>query len=202
LNIEASARTLLPISPGNQNIAESSLLSYYQGRISWEELFPDPDLISGLNKESPLPVAPESGVDKSRIQSYQIREFVEALTGLRKDLEAATQTEPSMRLALLGPVSPVALVQTIVDAVKKGRRTPMAASFQLVEILACLRSAYAFPVPGKLSMEWKKHLREATKRTNRGLRQLLSEHRVVLVSNKAFNRYHKAVLASGPRPKS
>jgi hypothetical protein len=200
LNIESSARTRLPISPGKQNIEETSLLSYYQGRISWEELFPDPELAMGQDSNAILPTAPGAGVDKSRIQSYQIREFVEALTGLRQDLQAATQTDPSMRLALLGPVSPVALAQTILEAAKSGRRTPTAAAFQLVEILSCLKSAHAFPVPEKLSQAWEQHLGEATKKTARILEQLLSAHDKSLVPSKAFSRYQKAVLA-GPRLK-
>jgi len=195
LNIESSARTLLPISPGNKNIEESSLLCYYQGRISWEELFPDPDLVMGQNSDALLPAAPGAGVDKSRIQSYQIREFIEALTGLRQDLQAATRTEPSMRLALLGPISPFALAQTIFEATKLGRRTPTAAAFQLVEILSCLRSARAFPVPQKLSQAWEKHLEEATKKTARILEQIFSGHRESLLTGKAFGRYQKAVLA-------
>jgi len=195
LNIEPSARTLLPISPGNKNIEESSLLCYYQGRISWEQLFPDPDLAMGQNNNAPLPTAPGAGVDKSRIQSYQIREFVEALTGLRQDLQAATRTEPSIRLALLGPVSPVALAQTIFEATKLGRRTPTAAAFQLVEILSCLKSARAFPVPEKLLQAWKKHLEEATKKIARILEQIFSANCEPLLSGKAFERYQKAVLA-------
>jgi hypothetical protein len=195
LNIESSARALLPISPGNKDIEESSLLCYYQGRISWEQLFPDPDLAMGQNSNAPLPTAPGAGVDKSRIQSYQIREFVEALTGLRQDLQAATRTEASMRLALLGPVSPVALAQTIFEATKSGRRTPTAAAFQLVEILSCLKSARGFPVPEKLRQAWKKHSEEATKRTARILEDIFSAHGESLLSGKAFGRYQKAVLA-------
>jgi hypothetical protein len=194
LNIESSARTRLPISPGNKNIEESALLYYYQGRVSWEELFPDPDFAMGQNNNAPLPTAPGAGVDKSRIQSYQIREFVEALAGLRKDLQAAIQTDPSMRLALLGPVSPVALAETILEAVKSGRRTPTAAAFQLVEIISCLKSARAFPVPEKLLLAWDKYLAEANKRTARILEQLLSAHGKSLASSKAFGRYQKSVL--------
>jgi phosphatidylserine/phosphatidylglycerophosphate/cardiolipin synthase-like enzyme len=195
LNIESSARTLLPISPGNKNIEESSLLCYYQGRISWEQLFPDPDLAISQNSNAPLPTAPGAGVDKSRIQSYQIREFVEALTGLRQDLQAATRTEPSMRLALLGPVSPVALAHTIFEATKLGRRTPTAAAFQLVEILSCLKSARAYPVPERLVRAWEKHLEEATKKTARYLEQIFSAHCESFLSGKTFRRYQKAVLA-------
>ncbi len=199
LNVESSARSRLPISPGTQRIEETQLLSYYQGRIAWEELFPDPDLAPGEAGTPAPPAAPDAGVDKSRIQSYQIREFVEALTGLRQDLQAATQSEPSMRLALLGPVSPIALATTVIEAVKSSRRTPTAAAFQLVEILACLNSARAFDVPEKLSLAWQQHLGDTTGKTSRLLEQLLSDHRDTLASNKAFSRYQKAVLADGPK---
>jgi hypothetical protein len=194
LNIESTARALLPISPGNQRVEESHLLSYYQGRISWEELFPDPDVAIVQSENASLPAAPVSGVDKSRIQSYQIREFVEALTGLRQDLQAANQSEPSMRLALLGPVSPVALAQAVFEAAKMGRRTPTAAAFQLVEILACLISARSFGPPERLHQEWRRHVDEALNRTTHLLQELFTLHGE-LASNKAFHRYQKAVLA-------
>jgi hypothetical protein len=200
INVESSARMRLPIAPGNQRIEEGNLISYYQGRISWEELFPDPDLVINPPGNSPPPPSPSAGVDKSRIQSYQIREFVEALTGLRQDLQAATQSEPSMRLALLGPVSPVALAETILAAAESGRRTPTAAAFQLVEILVCLAAARSFTVPEKLSQSWKQHLDDTTAKTTSLLEQLFSSHRDTLASNKAFARYQKAVLAGGPRP--
>jgi hypothetical protein len=191
LNVDPSARLRLPISPGNHRIQETDLLSYYQGRISWEELFPDPDPPTGADK-APLPATPEAGVDKSRIQSYQIREFVEALTGLIQDLKAATQSEPSMRLALLGPVSPLALALTVLDAVESGRRTPVAAGFQLVEILACLKSARSFAVPERLAEAWEGHLQDATDKITRMFKELIISHRGPLASNKAFDRYQKA----------
>ena len=194
LNIESSARTRLPISPGNNKLEESSLLCYYQGRISWEELFPDPEVAAGQNGNAALPAGPISGVDKSRIQSYQVREFVEALTGLRQDLEAANRTESSMRLALLGPVSPFALAQTILEATRSGRRTPTAAAFQIVEILSCLKSARTFSVPEKLLQAWEQYLSEATQKVGRILEQIFSSDDKSLHSSKAFGRYRKTVL--------
>jgi hypothetical protein len=200
LNVESSARAGLPISPDNKRIEEAHLVSYYQGRIAWEKLFPDPDIVIGTGGTPPIPAPLDTGVDKSRIQSYQIREFVEALTGLRRDLmEAANQSEPSMRLALFGPVSPFVLAQTIFEAAKAGRRTPTAAAFQLVEILACLKAARSFTVAEKLSQAWEQHLGDTTSRTTRLLKQLFSSHRETLASNKAFDRYQKAVLAGGTR---
>jgi hypothetical protein len=197
LNVESSARDLVPICPGNHRVEEGYLLSYYQGRISWEELFPDPDLPVHGDSASP-PAVPVSGVDKSRIQSYQVREFVEALTGIRQDLQACNQSEPSMRLALLGTVSPVALAQTVLDAAKAGRRTPTAAAFQLVEILACLMSARSFVVPEKLNQAWGLHVAEALNRTTHLLQELFTMHSE-LASNKAFGHYRKQVLADESR---
>jgi len=194
LNVEASARASLPISPGKQSLEENHLISYYQGRIAWEQLFPDPDAGSASGDQSAVAAAIASGVDKSRIQSYQIREFVEALAGLNQDLRSATQTEPAMRLALLGQVSPFALAQTIIDAVAAGRRTPTAAGFQLVEILACLQSAVSHPVPERLADVWQQHLQQVNGKISRLLEKLVIDHPTLFASNKAFGRYRKAVL--------
>jgi hypothetical protein len=199
LNVDADARIRLPICPNSQRIQESHLLSYYQGRIAWEDLFPDPDQPQHDREDPSQSNSPEAGVDKSRIQSYQIREFVEALTGLGQDLKAATQSEPSMRLALLGPVSPVALAATVLEEARADRRSPTAGAFQLVEILACLNSARLFAVAEKLSEAWHIHLNEASGKVNRMLDQLVAEHRDQLDENRSFRRYRTAVLAAGKR---
>jgi len=198
LNVEASARMRLPISPAQRRIQETDLLFYYQGRISWEELFPDPEPPPGPSDASAVPATPAAGVDKSRIQSYQIREFVEALTGISQDLAASVQSESSMRLALLGPVSPLALAYTVCDAVDSGFRSPMAAAFQLVEILACIKSARSLTVPERLSQGWEGHLAEATGKITGILKQLVASHGELLAS-KSFERYHKTVLTGGAR---
>lgn len=193
LNVEPSARHSLPISPGKQVIEESHLLSYYQGRIAWEALFPDPEAGGETHGDSIIP-APLSGVDKSRIQSYQVREFVEALAGLNQDLKSATQSEPAMRLALLGPVSPVALAQTILEAATAARRTPTAAAFQLVEILACLQSARSNQTPARLTAVWSELLAQAAGKISRHLDALRAAHPAEFAANKAFARYQKSVL--------
>jgi hypothetical protein len=194
LNVEASARASLPISPGKQTIEEIHLISYYQGRIAWEQLFPDPEAGGPSGDQTAITPAPASGVDKSRIQSYQIREFVEALAGLNQDLRSATRSEPSMRLALLGPVSPFALAQTIIDAVVAGRRTPTAAGFQLVEILACLQSARSHSVPERLADVWQQHLQQVQGKISRLLEKLIADHSALFTSNRSFWRYRKSVL--------
>lgn len=194
LNVEPSARHSLPISPGIQVIEENHLISYYQGRVAWEALFPDPEVGGETQGGAAIP-APVTGVDKSRIQSYQVREFVEALAGLNQDLESATQSEPAMRLALLGPVSPVALAQTILDAASTGRRTPTAAAFQLVEILACLRAAHGNSTPPRLADKWHDLLSQASGKISRHLDSLLDRNAAEFSANKSFARYHQAVLA-------
>jgi hypothetical protein len=199
LNVESSARTRLPISPGNQRIEEGHLLSYYQGRIAWEDLFPDPDPPAEPPQHPSLPAPPDAGVDRSRIQSYQIREFVEALAGIRQDLNGATQSEPAMRLALLGPVSPFALAQTIVEAVNSGRRTQTAAAFQMVELLACLKSARDLPVHDRLSESWAQHLQDATSKIAHLLTQLVAAHKDAFAANKAFFRYQRTLLGADPK---
>ena len=46
-----------------------------------------------------------------------------------------------MRLAVSGPVSPVALARQVRDAANAGVRGATAAGFQLVEVATCLREA-------------------------------------------------------------
>ena len=137
-------------------------------------------------------------MDESRIQSYQVREFVEALTGICGDLAASTQSESSMRLALLGPVSPLALAHSVRDAVDSGCRTPMAAAFQLVEILACLKAAQSLPVPERLATAWHENLQDAARKIAHLLKELTTAH-AELFDGKAFVRYRSPVLANSKR---
>jgi hypothetical protein len=175
-------------------LAENHLLSYYQGKIAWEDLFPDPEGESQNGHRLPAGGANLSVVDKSKIQSYQIREFVEALTGIAMDLKAATQSEPSMRLALLGAVSPVALARTVIDAAKSGTRTATAAAFQLTEILGCLQQARRYQVSKRLTKPWLEYLHQATAAVAALLKQLEADHPEELNAGSAFRRYSRAVL--------
>ncbi|MFM1770339.1 MAG: hypothetical protein RJA22_2868 [Verrucomicrobiota bacterium] len=193
LNVDATARDQLPIAPGRQAMEEHHLLSYYQGRVAWEALFPDPHA-GGDPGNVPAP-ASVSGVDKSRIQSYQIREFVEALAGLQGDLRAAAHSGPAMRLAVLGPVSPVALAQAVMEAARTGRRTPTGAAFQLVEILACLQAARAVATPERWTALWESLLTEASGRVARDLEALRARHATEFPDRGPFARYQRAVLA-------
>lgn len=144
VNVSLEARHALPIVPGSARPGEHLLLSYYQGRIAWEALYPEPT--HGAEPVPYSPAAVTSEVDTSKIQAYQVREFVEALQGIRDDLRAASTSPATMRLAVVGPVSPVALARHITDAVKRGTRTPIAGAFQLVEITGRLDEAAKLPV--------------------------------------------------------
>jgi hypothetical protein len=199
INVASSARDRLPVTP-QKNIDETHLISYYQGKISWEDLFPDPDPPTDTPASKPISRVPENAVDKSRIQSYQIREFVEALAGIRDDLRAATQSERSMQIALSGAVSPLALAYTVVGAAESGCRTPTAAAFQLVEILGCLKAARVFEVPEKLSTAWRQSLAGTGNKIAQMLKQLISKHAEAFDKNKAFRHYQSAVLRVEPRP--
>ena len=157
ISVALEARTQLPISPDDHRPGEGMLLAYYQGRISFEDLFPPPadDPDADIDDARLSAEELERVVDTSGIQSYQIREFVEALTGIRQDLKASAISEPAMRLALRGAVSPVALARQIKDAVLEGKRTPVGGAFELVELVVCLLSARSYEVPESLQEAWR-----------------------------------------------
>jgi hypothetical protein len=135
VNVALEARAQLPAVPGSPNPGEKLLLAYYQGKIELTDLFPPPPEWTKDVDTSPVDVGLETHVDTSRIQSYQVREFVEALEGIRADLAAASRgTRATMRLAVVGPVSPVALARQVVDAFERRTRRATAAGFQLVEV--------------------------------------------------------------------
>ncbi len=193
LNVSRQARDRLPISPGRHRLEENHLLSYYQGKITWEDLFPDPEPFPG-DQNGKATASTLSVVDKSKIQSYQIREFVEALRGIQDDLKRATESEPCMRLSLLGAVSPVSLARTVIDAVACNRRTATAAGFQLTEILVCLLTARQFQVRSRLAAQWLQYVDRAMNEVEGLLEKLIQDHSNELGADTAFKRYSRAVL--------
>jgi hypothetical protein len=191
INVTAAARTALPISPGTGRPAEQHLIAYYQGRITWEDLFPDPDgsnTIShnGVDDDDP------SGVDTSRIQSYIVRELVEALKGINDDLKAAAHSSKAcMRLALLGSVSPIALARHVLEAADSDERTPTATGFQLVEILGCLDAARSYDASPLFQDDWLVLVDEAAAKVAAMLEKLQSRFPDDL--SRDFRRYAKTV---------
>lgn len=194
VNVDASARDGLPIAPGAEAPGEAMLLSYYQGKLAWEDLYPEPAATIAQDRE-----AASAGVvvDTSRIRSYQIREFVEALSGIRADLRAAAQSGSAMGLALRGPVSPVALAKAVDEEVRERRRTAVAASFQLVEILAILRDAASFAAP-RYQEEWASHLALARREVEDLLSAVKEKDPESFRARGAFARYERAIMNSSP----
>ena len=191
VNVTEAARPGLPISPGSGRPAEQHLIAYYQGRVTWEDLFPDPSLkdASGIEAQD---VQDEEGVDTSQIQSYIVREFVEALKGIRDDLKAASQSSRAcMQLALLGAVSPVALARRVVEAAHEGERTPTATGFQLVEILTCLDVARNYDAAPMFRDEWCRLVDDAVSRIAKMLDELQGRYSSDLTRD--FRRYARTV---------
>jgi len=190
LNVDAQARDLLPVSPEGGNPSEELLLSYYQGRIHFEDLFPpvDPEQ-TGVSERQATP-AETSAVDTSGIQSYQIREFVESLDGIRDDLKEAQNRPRTMRQALLGPVSPVALVASIMERVEQKKRTPMAAAFQLVELQALIREPMEWPT----FPTWAEHRTEAENKIAAALERIRQANSEATGSS-MFKQYEKTILS-------
>lgn len=192
INVAPTARERIPLGPSDYKPGERELLAYYQGRIAFEDLYPDENGNGGRTR-SENTIDPGTGVDTSKIQSYQIREFVEALHGIRNDLRECVVSEPAMRLSLLGTVSPVALALEIIKMVRAGERSPTAGAFQLVELLVCLADASRLDVDPKLGEAWKKALSEARARIEQALDEVRQAYPKAL-GHELFRKYEKAVL--------
>lgn len=192
VNVAFDARDALPISPGSGRPGEALLIGYYQGRISFEEMFPPPIGEDSGNDQTDTFVD-VSAVDTSRIQSYQIREFVEALPGIVADLSAARISSATIRLALLGPVSPLALAREVSRAVDERRRTPVAAGFQIVEILGCLFQALKLEVPDKHALLWKEYVQKAISEVEAILSKMKTVFPDDLSKGTSFAKYEKTL---------
>jgi hypothetical protein len=196
INVDLEARLQLPVNPGSSAPSEAVLFAYYQGKIAPEDIYPLPpgEVDSGADPDGSKDSV-ESSVDTSGIQSYQIREFVEALQGMRDDLRAASKgTETAIRHALLGEVSPLALAREACRACKERRRSATAVGFQLVEILVCLADAAEFEVSSKRLPAWRDSLRRAHDEIQLLLSALTETSNGALDSKSAFHRYRAAVL--------
>ena len=192
VNVALDARDALPVAPGTGRPSEALLIGYYQGRISFEEMFPPP-AGEGFDKEKTDTVVEVSSIDTSRIQSYQIREFVEALPGIVADLGAAKTSGATIRLALIGQVSPLALAREVYRAVDEKRRTPVAAGFQIIEILGCLFQAREFDVPDKVAMVWNEYVQKAISEVEAILGKMKGTFPYHLSKGTSFAKYERAL---------
>ncbi len=144
VNVAAGdARHRLPLSPAGKRPSEEDLLLYYQGRITFDDLYPPVEGLGEQEAEAKENARPGSSVDKNRIQAYQIRAFVDALPGIKRELLALRGSDGVLYQAFCGEVSPVALAQHVVEQVASGRRTATAGAFQLAELGALLRAVAA-----------------------------------------------------------
>ena len=195
VNLAYTARQSLPLAVKSGGLQESQLIDYYQGKISWEELFPNPHgQPPGKDNGPDGNDRGKSQVDTSRICSYQVREFIEALRGLKEDLRAASRSIPAaMRLALLGEISPVSLARAVVKGVEAtdSGKTPVAAGFQLVELIACLRAARNYRTSSRYQREWREFVDQATGRIEGLLAGLRGDHPEFFRNNSVFRRYEK-----------
>jgi len=188
VNVAAGdARHRLPLSPAGAKPGESDLLAYYQGRITFDDLYPDPEGGTPVDGNAARDARAAQSVDKTRIQAYQIRAFVDALPGIRRELQAAAGTRGVLYQAFLGEVSPVALARHVLGQVSLGNRSVTAAAFQLVELIALLRSV----VPeARDAVEHYAAIRdEARQDIERRLDTLRSNHATELGATSAFTRY-------------
>lgn len=193
LNVPAQVRQNLPLGDPNVRPSESDLIAFFQGRIALEDVFPageDEDAPAGHDGAEAL----QSTVDTGRILAYQVRGFVEALPGIRDELHRSAVSEPSIRFAALGPVSPVALAREIARAAEAGRSS-VAVAFQLTELVMCLDVARALEVPEPLRATWATVLDEARREVGTLLTQLRGRD-AALGKGTGFDGYHSAFLGS------
>ena len=100
-----------------------------------------------------------------------------------------------MRLALAGPVSPLALARQIGHAVREGRRSATAGGFELVELIACLLEARTRPATEKLAQAWHAEVDQALEEIQRIYEVLCREHPEEVGPGSSFARYERVVGA-------
>lgn len=196
INVTADARDLIPFSLEHRQPGEAALIAYYQARFEFSDLFPALPGEGGAEDDDPMAGDPEpSRVDTSRIQSYQIREFIEALPGLRQDIQGSTHSESAMRMSLRGPVSPLALGKAVLQAVGDGVRTPIAAAFQLVELRSQIAVVRRFDVTDRLVAAWHAVLDQTDTELAQMLTRLGERYPETVAANTALWRYAEGIRA-------
>jgi hypothetical protein len=192
INVSVEAREQLPFCDASLLPREGDLIAFYQGRIAFSDVFrsayadDEADVVDAS-------AASESAVDTSQILSYQVREFVDALPGIRQELSRSISTVPNIRLAFLGPISPLALAREIEKTVSKGRSTT-AVAFQFVELLACVLEARPeTELTERLSIAWKTAVREVAAEIGQ-MYERLKVSDLNLASNESFRCYEQSLL--------
>lgn len=147
INISESTKAGLPSILG-ANPDEQQLLAYFHGRISEDDLL---ELLQlRLQREASETVTEDRSPPRD-LQSYLVRDFVECLQGMAKALASSAQSSPrALEATLLGEFSTYALAREVLVALQNGRRSPVAAAFQLTELV---RIVDEFPLPTE-APEW------------------------------------------------
>lgn len=194
VNAAASLRHTLPLGDPNNLPSEQDLLAFYQGRIDAEEAGHGLEREAGAGGLS----APERTVDTSTILSYQVRSFVEALPGIKDEIARSVVNGATIRLALLGPISPVELARQIRAAVASEKRSHTAGGFQLVELLALLRRCELLDVDERLQDVWMKSLNEARQLITGYLEEVRSHGGPAIAARSPFAAYERVALPARP----
>lgn len=190
LNVAAgAARDRLPLVPGVAPPGEDALLAYYQGRISFDDLYGTADRTASADDDRPSGTVQR--VDKSRIQAYQVRAFVDALHAIRRELLDVRGSRGALFHAFCGEVSPVALARHVVQEVRAGRRSPTAGAFQLAELSALLDEV-GRKAPEDVS-GYAEMCAQASAEVTAFLAQVRSEFTEELGPTSAFHRYSTRV---------
>jgi hypothetical protein len=132
-------KTRLPLLLVGRKPTEGELIEYFLFGTEPEEW----EQGGGLPGESGAP-ATDAPIDTSRILTYFIRRFVQAIPGIEAEIKRAGYSRASLDAALRGPTSPLELAErayaslTRDPAPDEPAKTPTAVGFQLTEILAAL----------------------------------------------------------------
>jgi hypothetical protein len=199
VNVALDARAQIPLVPGAEKPSKQLLLSYYQSKISATDLYPPPPGWEDPEETESSQRASESYVDTSRILSYQVREFVEALRGIREALAgSARQTQALMRLAVLGQFSPIALARQICEDARADAQQCTAAAFQMVEIMSCFKQAESADAVAA----WPSVLDEGMVELRALLEEIVRRHPEKLGPATQFARYAREIAGWRSRPEA
>jgi len=197
LNVPPDVRDRLPLGDPDVRPTETDLVAFFQGRVALEDVYGrGDDDATETNRAGADALA--SDVDTSRILSYRVRAFVEALPGIQDELRRSAVSAASIRFAALGPVSPVALAREIAREAE-ANRSGVAAAFQLTELVLCLDTAADADVPKPLRAAWDAALGEARVEVL-ALLDRLRQSDGALGPGSRFEAYRSAFLVMGAAP--
>ena len=132
-------KTRLPLLLVGRKPTEGELIQYFLFGTEPEESGNG----GGLPGE-PGATATDAPIDTSRILTYFIRGFVQAIPGIEAEIKRAGYSRASLDAVLRGPTSPLELAERAYASLSQDpapdepAKTPTAVGFQLTEILAAL----------------------------------------------------------------